>query len=1363
MNTVKKAASFLPTTLIHWIEEGRLIHQFPAVVAFADASGFTAMSEKLASIGKEGAETLTLILNSYFTAMISRIECNGGFVGKFGGDAMTIFFPAKSEADLPDVARRATATSLELQSAMGQFQNLKTKAGNFTLGMKVGVAAGNVLFQVVGPSDIGREFLLAGQPLDEASEAEHHGTSGEVILTSMVAELCGECGGEVLEDGFVKLITGDKPPSYKVFEEKEDEIDEADATLAKAFIDPPVYNRLHLGLDSVGEIRRVSVIFMSFSGLDYDEDSDVTDKLDAVYNWVYGLTQRYNGSINKVDMGDKGSKMILTFGTPTAHENDEQHAVFCGMELVKGKDEFSKWGLQWKLGISTGVVFAGEVGAPSRQEYTVMGSSVNLSARLMAKSEPGHLLVDVATYNRTSDFFEYSDPIKHQFKGISKPLPTFEPLGIKAKTSQVEFGIDKPIIGRDTEMQEITSSIMDVLDQHLRVLVIKGTAGIGKSRLSQEALRSVNEKGFRTAGGEALSYAKQSPYLIWISILRDLIGLSTVFKAEDNLSQLEVVVKEVDPEHTFRTPIIASLLGITCPENEFTQNFDAQLRQENMYDFLVQYFKYITAKTPVAFFFEDSQWIDRNSLELIAYLLRNLSDYPILFVIIRRSYGRDFTSPYINEIEKSDVAKRISVSEFDKDISEKFALSCLGANSINTELIDFMFDASHGNASFTEELINNLKNLGNIKLIPEVDGTGIRAEKEGDLSDVEVPDSLNSLIMSQLDRLGTEAKLTVTIAAVIGRRFSEEVVKRAYPVDIDPEAILKSVKELSIQELVNSISDAELFNYIFKNLLTRDVAYDSLLFAHRRDYHNRVGLCLEEMFSDSINERCEELGRHFYQSEDNERAVKYLKIAGSKSYDLYANESAASFFTMAYKRAVADQNLEDSYWLLKMRSKVYGILGMNDQFKNDLDEAFEIANKQGDLKKQVNILDDQASYYKKVADLETMNEVLDRALEVLKHFDYPRGRINLKSKMGQCFFLQNKFKEGLEYLLEALDEAESVNDTFGQITALTNVGLTYKSLGYLDKALDYYNRSVVISQDAGNKKSEAVNLGNIGVLHHQRGDFDKALEAYKQAYELSYSIGWKEVQTRNLGNLAVIYQRQGERQRAINTYQEKLSIEKVMGYRRGQISTLGNIGRWYADGGDYSTAISYCEQVLEIARDLGLRAEETQWMLNIGQYLHRSGDLDEARDTLEQAVRASVEVKYKLAEDYARRYLGFVLIDIGEFEQAETEFNTAFEIAKTLGNKIGLASAKVGLGWISLLRDGDEKPLEDGIAEAKSAKDPETYIMGQIALVRILLEKGEKKDELLEILKNTLGVAKRAGMLRDVNVIEPMIADMEDK
>lgn len=1347
MNSAEKAGSFLPVPLLKWITEGIEEKRFPAVVAFADVSGFTAMSETLAKIGKEGAETLTGILNHYFTAMIDRIGRGGGFVGKFGGDAMTIFFPAENERELPEVVKTAIAACCDLQSAMEPFYSIKTKAGEFSLGMKVGVSSGQVLFRVVKDKDGSSDYILAGQPLDNAAEAEHHGKSGEVILSPEVFRHCQVCGEE-LDHGFVRIDAARVPKVERGYAPLVP--DASWNEFARAFIDPPIYHRMQLGIDSVGEIRRVSVIFLAFSGFDYDSDVTVGDKLNELYRWVQSVTKSYNGSINKLDMGDKGSKLLITFGTPIAHEDDERLAVRCGLELVMSPEAQKYWNGRVSAGIATGVVFAGEVGAPTRQEYTVMGTGVNLSARLMGRAKPGELLIDDATFNRVEPLVNCLPAEMVSLKGILQPIPVHSVIELKP-IADTSTRVQNPFVGRVNELESIRDVIRTVHKGSQRTLVVRGDAGAGKSRLIGEVVGELQGMGFSIGAGEALSYAKQSPYLAIISVLRGLMDVPT--SSESFIPQIESIVGNADPEHAYRTPIIAQLLGIRAPENEITQYFDAKLRQENMFDFLVQYFKYMCGASPVAVIIEDVQWIDRSSLELLAYIIQNLSDFPLLITIIRRPYSRQFISPHIGQIEKASSAFTIDVGELDRDEQTELVLKEFHADEIESDLIDFIISKSQGNPAFIEELIKNLMALKNLQVVSRDDRKVVCAA--GDLSKVEVPDSLNSLIMSQLDRLGAESKLTVKLAAVIGRRFSRELVIGSYPVEIDKQRIDETLRELSTLDVIKN-EDTDLLQYIFKNLLTRDVAYDSLLFAHRREYHRRIGLCLEQIYTDSIYEQCEELARHFYQSEDSSRAVRYLKIAGDKASALYANESAEDYFTRALEKVV-DSDPESEFGLLSARAKVFSIIGKMEAQKTDLEKALQISINRNDLRGKVETLDSLALYYIKTNNLSVLEQVISEAREILERIDHPVARIGIFAKMGALKYARNDFRGAIQHWENGSAEAERIGDMVGLSVALTNCGVGHRALGDLDKAMELYQRSISIDKSSGNLKSEAVNLGNLGALYHHRGEFSAALEAYQKALEIGRGIGSKEIQARNLGNIALLYQIRGEREKALESQRQKLSIEQMMGYKRGQAVTLGNIGAWFAENGDFDEAVDYYNQALTIIRELNLTSEEPRLLMNMGLALQFKGDLAKALSLLTEAVRKAVEVKNKVAEEYARRYLGFACYESRQFDEARNQFQISGDVATSLGSKVGMAAVKVGVGLVNIVMSNDDSLFKEGYDEVRKLGDAEIVIKGAVLFAKWSIEIDRESDRAVAILNDALEIARAGGRRRDIMVLEPLI------
>ncbi|MFN3821179.1 MAG: tetratricopeptide repeat protein, partial [bacterium] len=1274
-------------------------------------------------MGKIGAETLTNILNSFFTELGNCIYEQGGIIGKFGGDAMTIFFPYEPSHE-KEIIQRGVTACVNLQRVARNHQKIQTPVGEFNLRIKIGISAGEVLFRVVTSQEERYEYLLAGEPLDRAAEAENQAQAGDLVVSEEVKKVLS-IPAEHLGEGFYRLTIEHISSSVPLAQPRSIPV----RPLAQKFIDPAVYRRLLLGLDSVGEIRLVTILFLSFEGLDYDGDPQVGEKLQEFYSWLSGIVHRYNGSINKMDFGDKGSKVLITFGAPEAQEKKEQLAVLCGLELVQSsalqspssQGPLTTLGIKCRAGIASGVAFAGEVGSPERQEYTVIGPVVNLAARLMSAAKTGDLLVDSSSYQSTKELFHFGPVQLLNLKGFKEPQEAYCALGIKSSPESRSGEIH--LLDRKEELSQIHNVLAAVYERHkgekgtsypldqVQTLIIRGSPGSGKTRLAMEMVHRARQMGFIIGAGEALSYAKRSPYVVWVSVLRGLFEISPS-KGDRALQKLEQIIKECDPEHPFRLPIIANLLGISCPENDITRYFDASLRQENLYDFILHYFRYISSSKPVLVVFEDAQWIDLPSLELTAYILRNLPRAPILISLVRRPYSREFVTPFIKEIEAAPRGFFIEVKDFSIMWSEKLVRNFLRVDEVDESLMKFIYEASHGNPAFIIELVRHLQTSHLIALEPTE--RGLKAFPAGDLSQVEVPDSLTGLIMSQIDRLPAQTQLTMKLAAVVGRRFGKLLLLGSYPVPITEEEIRVTLNELQERDFIGEEIDADLLNYIFKNLLTREVAYESLLFAHRREYHKRVGLCLEALVQGREKEWCEDLARHFDQSDDDYRAAHYLLMAGDKAFDLYANEIAEIYYEKALQRTSPEKDPAMRFRALTMRAKVAAIVGKPEIQRQSLEEALLLTDVMNDLKSKVSTLDNLCQYYYRMNDPESLYRVTNEALDILNRIDHPHGWVTILSKVGAAKFMENRYAEALESWEKSSQLAEQIGDLRGLSMALTNCGLAYKMLGDSDKALEYYQRSITIDQQTGNLKSEAVNLGNLGILYHQRGEFDKALECYLRALELGRKIGSKEIQVRNMGSLAVIYQMRGQRGKARELLEQKLALEEMMAYRRGQVFTLGHLGEWFVQEGEFDLAEKYFSKALSLAEDMKLSAEVPWLIAGLGCLEHCRGRLDEAQNLLQKALDLSLQLKRKVEADYARRHLGLVLIEKEQWDEARVIFSELYQSAQSTQGKLGVAASKIGLGAIDFFLKEDVSLLHQGTKEAMEIGEPELVITGKL-------------------------------------------------
>lgn len=302
-------AAFFPIIVCDLIEpalRGRpAFKRVAGSVLFCDVAGFTALTEALSVLGREGAEELTRILNGYFARMIGIIEEEGGDVLRFGGDAMTVLFAA-------DEGERAARAAQRMLEAMGEFVSLPTRAGTFGLTMKMGASRGTVLLGILGTDGTGRDFYAAGKPLDEAAEGEHRAEPGQTLLhPEFLKSLPRGLQIEPFSQGFALLVGAAKTRLRGL------PVLPSPPRKAIQRLIPP-YLKEFATRDVPGEHRGTATLFVAISGLDFEADPAVHDKLQVLYALLSTAANRYGGVLNKLDMGDKGTKALLFFGSPKA-------------------------------------------------------------------------------------------------------------------------------------------------------------------------------------------------------------------------------------------------------------------------------------------------------------------------------------------------------------------------------------------------------------------------------------------------------------------------------------------------------------------------------------------------------------------------------------------------------------------------------------------------------------------------------------------------------------------------------------------------------------------------------------------------------------------------------------------------------------------------------------------------------------------------------------------------------------------------------------------------------------------------------------------------------------------------------------
>ncbi|MEM7030526.1 MAG: adenylate/guanylate cyclase domain-containing protein, partial [Chloroflexota bacterium] len=594
-----------------------------AAILFADVSGFTPLTEALAQKGTEGPEELTRLLNTYFTKMISLIEAEGGEVVKFSGDAVTVVFPVEDDDEsLGMVTRRAKQAAVAMQTAMTAFANLKTSVGSVELGMKIGVAAGEITASQVGGVRGRWEYVISGDPLRQVAEAEHQAERGDIVLSPEAEAVI-----------FPEVLP---PQSLQPFDWHNLNNAELIEQALRRFVPGAVLVLIEEGLhDWLAELRPMSVLFIGIGGLD-DQEASAIETLHNFLQSAQHIIYHYEGSINKVAVDDKGTIMIVLFGAPPfAHEDDSERALRCSLDLqTMAQDQ----GLQLAIGATTGRVFSGPVGSETRREYTVMGDTVNLAARLMGVAGLGGLRCDHETYRGAKNklVFETYPPVR--VKGKAGLIRIYCPIGEISLNDQPEN--NSQLVGRQTETDVFVKQLQALQTKpgHAHCLLIEGEAGIGKSRLVEEMIVLIREQGLTGLLGTGRSIEQKTPYRAWRDIFSSYFGLDELENPSKKRSAVEEQVRDIVPDQLDRLPLLNDILNVGIAENELTQSLDIHLRHDSLVLLLLALLRAWASERPLVLILEDAHWLDTLSWDLTLQVFRTLSTarLPIFLIVAMR-------------------------------------------------------------------------------------------------------------------------------------------------------------------------------------------------------------------------------------------------------------------------------------------------------------------------------------------------------------------------------------------------------------------------------------------------------------------------------------------------------------------------------------------------------------------------------------------------------------------------------------------------------------------------------------------------------------------------------------------------------
>jgi len=1038
---------------------------------------------------------------------------------------------------------------------------------------------------------------------------------------------CGKCGSS-LEIEVVCPNCGSKAPSdFKFCNKcghdltKQEEIPPIDYGKPRSYTPKFLADKILTNRSTIeGERKLVTVLFADVANytsisekLDPEEAHQV---MDGCFKILMDEIHKYEGTINQFT----GDGVMALFGAPVAHEDHAQRACHAALAIQSAVTAYGDkikgdqgQDFKMRIGLNSGPVMVGAIGNDLRMDYTAVGDTTNLAARMESMARPGTIFVSENTQRLARDFFEFKSLGKVEVKGKEDPQEAFELI----KTGKVETRIGASVakgltrfVGRKNSMATLMEAFDKVKSGSGQVVGLVGEAGVGKSRLLFE-MRSMMPRGeYSYLEGRCIHFGGSMIYLPILDVLK------SYFEIKDGDQELTIQKKttekiiDLDEKLKGVLPPIHELLSLKVDDDVFNK-LEPNEKRERTFEAIRDLLIRVSQERPLILAVEDLHWIDKTSEEFLGYLIGWLANNAILLLLL---YRPEYTHPwgsksYYNSIVLSQLTTKSS-AELVKAILE-------GADVV-IELKELILHRSGGNPLFMEEFTHSLIENGTIQ---RKDHQYVLSQKP---ADIQVPDTIQGIIAARIDRLEDNLKRTMQVASVIGRDFAFRILQAITGMKQELKSHLINLQGL---EFIYEKSLFPELEYIFKHILTQEVAYNSLLLKRRKEIHEKIGQAIEENYTDRLEEFYEMLAYHFSKSENFEKAFQYLKLSGLKDVEKHSLIEALGHYKEA--RYALDQvpdskeiKLEKLQLILLMALPLR-LLGFPKDSLEILKEGESISNELGDI---------------------TSTTILE-------------------SRIAICYMQQGNHSEGLLYAERAFEKASKIQN----IDLLAPVGLnlcnSYHNSGHFYKTVDV--ASDIIKLIAKEKREPdffnmpmnvysafcvylGLGMGSLGKFKQGETFCGKGLQFALQlgeprsiAYvELWYSIflWWK-----------MEWKISVEHWKNCIKYCEKTNWLLLLG-----TAWLG-FGSAATHLGDPQTGLEYIQKGLKIQSSTGVKSMLPWYYCELGNSHLALGDLKSALDCVTKALKLACDNNQKLWEALISIYLGRILVksDPSQIDKSE--------------------------------------------------------------------------------------------------------------
>jgi class 3 adenylate cyclase/tetratricopeptide (TPR) repeat protein len=964
-----------------------------------------------------------------------------------------------------------------------------------------------------------------------------------------------------------------------------------------------------------GERKLLTVVFVQIARTERADPEAAQSFMRGCLDIITPALQRFGGTpVQTLSDG-----VMAVFGGPVACEDHARRAAHSALAVQQTLGAYREdagsnygFGFEVRISLSTGLAIS-ETGGP---EQPPTGDVVDLAGQILNSAQPGEIVMTDATCKVVRDYFLVKELGDRRVHGKGTPLKVFELTAARHLRTRIEAGLERgltPFVGRAKEFALLRERLADARTGHGQIVLLAGEPGLGKSRLLLEFQHSLAVGEICWLAGRSISFGSQIAYLPIIDLMRRLFGMEDGENQTQTYSRFEAEAEALGADVLPDLPFIKQLLSLDT-KCENLPDMDAQQRRVKTFEALRNVILKRAQRDSVILVLEDLHWVDRTSQDFLVSLADSLSMAPILMVLTYRP-------GYQNPFPERSFVTRLTLQQLSDKETLEMAGQMLTDHQVPEQLRDLVLGKAEGNPFFVEEMIKSLQEAGALE--PR-DGSS----KAGKASArIEVPDAIQDVVMSRIDRLEPSPRKALQLASVIGREFTIELLETISDLN---EPLAESLQKLKSAELIYERSVFPQYTCFFKHALTQEVAYNSLLLQRRKELHCLVAAAIEELHASRLPEFYGLLAYHYERGEEWERALDYLRRAAERCHTIAAFREEA--YQLGQAMAIAQRLAQPEVVsdLRGQRGVAWVKCGLWAKARPDLETALmelppENLSRRAELLSSLagacfwdldvpsmqkyaieggvlaqssegrglnddliaGLLSWLGAKYQMEGDLTAATELYDRALA--KGAGYCSAALAM---YPMALYFQGRLAEGLERARESAEAFRSFGDVFAATFGHPHLGLALASCGRYSEAARVFDEARQLGRKHEIWTFQARTLAMSAGFHLDLFDFKGNEKLAEEAREQARSAGFRPSEVSAGLDLVFNFARRGEFARA-----EVLARETAI--------TAAQVGGWHqwlwqlrlqqanaeiaCAAGDWRRALDYAEAT--IAQSLHRRAK----------------------------------------------------------------------------------------------------------------------------------------------------------------------------